>query len=127
MKNTLIVLLSGLLLCGYSQNQAVSLRPAIDYVEAGKFVTWHDGTVSYVQERDGNSLKWIKITWTGADGLARNSTTAETGTLKAGSVENPADDNAVRITLQNPQFQCLSGANTNVQFKAPELMLVLRK
>ena len=122
MKNTLTIILSGLLLCGCSQKQASSARPAIDLVEAGKFITWHDGNVLYVQKRDGTSLEGIKIITKGADGLVTATTTAATGTLSPGSVENAADDSAVRITLHDAQSQSATKSST-----MKELMLVLHK
>jgi hypothetical protein len=121
MKTTLTILLSGLLLCGCSQKQATSARPAIDLVEVGKDITWRGGIVLHVTKRDGASLEGIQIIGTAADGQ-KMTTTADTGTLTPGSVENAADDSAVRITLHNAK-----SVSAKSQATMPELMLVLHK
>lgn len=63
MKNTLTVLLLGLLLCGCSQKQATSATPAIDLVEARKAVEWSNGYVLYVGKRSGASLEDIHVSY----------------------------------------------------------------
>ncbi len=114
MKNTLTIILSGLLLCGCSK------KPAIDLVQAGKDTSWNHGSYDLqVAKRDGDSLGGIRLvlkTSSGQDTII----TADTGTVTAGSVENPADPNCVRVTLFNAQ--------DNVNAKpAKQLMYVLHK
>jgi hypothetical protein len=121
MKNTLTIILSGLLLCGCSQKQASSAGPAIDLVQAGKDISWRDGYVLHITKRDGTSLEGIQIISTAADGQ-KTITTADTGTLTPGSVENAADDSAVRITLRNAK-----SVSAKSQATMQELMLVLHK
>jgi hypothetical protein len=122
MRNTLTILLSGLLLCGCSQKQATSPRPAIDLVEAGKDITAFSGIVIHVAKRDGTSLEGIQIKTTASDGQ-KTTITADTGTLAPGSVENAADDSAVRITLQNVKSVSAKSQMTSQE----EQMLVLHK
>ena len=125
MKNTLTVLLSGLLLCGCSQKQASSARPAIDLVEAGKDIAWRDGSVLHITKRDGTSLEGIQIIKTTPDGQ-RTTLTADTGTLSPGSVENAADDGSVKITLKKATIEKHGGAG-NELITAKDMTLVFQK
>ena len=121
MKTTLTILISGLLLCGCAQRQATSAHRAIDAIEAGKEVVWNDGLVLRIMKRDGDSVEGIRIVSKSSDGQ-ETTTTADTGSLSPGSVENPADTHSVRITLRNAQIQ---GATTHATTET--MMLVLRK
>ena len=125
MKTTLTILLSGLLLCGCSQKQATSARPAIDLVEAGQDIAWQGGYVLHVAKRDGTSLEGILITKTASDG-EKTTITADTGTLSPGSVGNATDDNTVQIALQNAKSQIEKQSGTNIM-TAKILTLVLHK
>jgi hypothetical protein len=104
MKTTLTIILSGLLLCGCSQKPATVARPAIDLVESGKDIAWHDGFILRVAKRDGMAIQGVQITGTTPDGQ-KVVVTAETGALSPGSVENAADDGSVRITLKNAAIE----------------------
>ena len=121
MKTTLTILISGLLLCGCAQRQATSAHRAIDSIQAGKDVVWNNGLVLHVTKRDGDSVQGIRIVSRTSDGQ-ETTTTADTGTLSPGSVENPADIHSVRITLGNAQSQSATTHTT-----AETMMLVLRK
>jgi hypothetical protein len=114
MKSTLTILALAFLFCGCSK------KPAIDFVQAGKDTTWNQGAYNLqVAKRNGDSLGSIRLvlkTSGGQDTII----TAETGTVTAGSVENPADPNCVRVTLFNAQD------NMNLK-PAKQLMYVLRK
>ena len=117
MNTTITVLLSGLLLCGCSQKQATR---AVDLIQAGKDTTWNQGAYDLqVTKRDGDSLSGIHLVLTTPGSLITN-ITAETGTVTAGSVENPADPNCVRVTLFNAQD------NLNAK-PAKQLIYVLHK
>jgi hypothetical protein len=104
MKNTLTIILSGLYLCGCSQKQATPSSHAIDFVQAGTNEVWKQSdnreSILHVTRRDGNSLEGIQIIGTAPDGH-KSISTADTGTVASGSVENPADENSVRIILHN--------------------------
>jgi hypothetical protein len=119
MKSILTVLLSGLILCGCSQKQAAP--PAIDLVVAGKDITWHGGIVLHVTKRDGASLEGIQISSATPDGR-KTTVTGDTGTVMAGSAVNAADDNSVRITIENARIR-KSGAIIT----GKEWMIVLQK
>ncbi|HEX7617330.1 MAG TPA: hypothetical protein VF480_01280, partial [Verrucomicrobiae bacterium] len=104
MKTMHSILLSGLLLCGCSHKQAT---PAIDLVQAGSDVTWnfddnawskHGACVLHIAQRDGSSLKGIRLVLKIPDGWGGQETTltADTGSLSPGSVENAADRTCVR-------------------------------
>jgi hypothetical protein len=121
MKIILAILISGLLLCGCAQRQATSAHRAIDSIEAGKDVVWSDGMVLHVAKRDGDSVEGIRIVRKMSDGNEMI-TTADTGTLSIGSVENPADIHFVRITLRNAQSQ-----NETSRMTAETMMLVLER
>ena len=121
MTNTLIVLLSGVLLCGCSQKQASSTGSAIDLVQAGKDITAFSGRVIHITKRDGTSLKGIQIITTGADGQ-KTTITADTGTMTQGSVENAADNSSVRFILHNVKSQ-----NAKGQMTGQNLMIVLHE
>ena len=111
MKATLIVLFSGLLLCGCSQKQATPTRPAIDFVEAGKDSTWDGGRVLQVAKRDGRSLQGIRFVQKRLDGV-ENTVTADTGKISSGSVQNPADNNCVTIILYKGHVQSVKESAT---------------
>ena len=102
MKTTLTILISGLLLCSCAHRQAASAHRAIDSIQAGKDVVWNNGLVLHVAKRDGDSVEGIRIVSKTSDGREWT-TTADTGTLLPGSVENPADAHSVRLTLQHVQ------------------------
>jgi hypothetical protein len=109
MKNILLILLSGLVLCGCSKKHTVSARPASELVEAGKDVAWSDGYVLHVTSRDGVSLEGIRIVKTETNGQVAT-ITADKGTLPLGSTTITKDGvvtstNAVTIILQDAQFQ----------------------
>ena len=61
MKNTLAVLLSGLLLCGCSHKQAAGESRAIDLIVAGKDVAWGRGAVLHIAKRDGSSVEGVRL------------------------------------------------------------------
>ncbi len=121
MKTTLTILISGLLLCGCAQRQATSPYRAIDSIQAGKDMVWNNGLVLHVTKRDGDSVEGIRIVEKTSDGQERT-TTADTGSLLPGSVENPADIRSVRLTLRNAQIHSAPTSAT-----AETMMLVLRK
>jgi hypothetical protein len=102
MKTILTVLLSGLILCGCSQKQAAP--PAIDLVVAGKDIMWHGSIVLHVTKRDGASLEGIQISAATSDG-GKTTISGDTGTVTANSVVNAADDNSVRITIENARVE----------------------
>jgi hypothetical protein len=111
MKTTLIVLFSGLLLCGCSQKQASSTGSAIDLVEAGRDSTWNNGGVLHVASRNGSSLQGIRYVQKGVDGT-ETTVTADTGTISSGSFQNSADNNCVKITLYKAHSQSAKGSAT---------------
>jgi hypothetical protein len=125
MKNTLIVLLSGLLVCSCSQKQASSAGPAIDLLQAGKDITAFSGSVIHITKRDGTSLEGIQITSTGADGQ-KTTITADTGTLSPGSIEDATDSNSVKLTLHNAHGETLAPAGNRVM-TVKEMTLVLKR
>jgi len=84
MKNTLAIVLSGLLLCGCSQKQASSAGPAIDRVQAGD-TSWPDGPYVYhlhVTKRDGTNLYGVSISAKMPTGQTQI-TSGDTATLSA--------------------------------------------
>ena len=122
MKTTLTMLLLGFLLCGCSQKRPSTTSPAIDQIQAGKDLAWNDGSsVLHVTKRDGNSLEGIRIVTTASDGQ-KTTTTADTGTLTPGSLENAADNSCVTITLHNAKSQY-----AKTQMTAQDLELVLHE
>jgi hypothetical protein len=61
MKNTLTIILSGLLICGCSQKQASSASPETDFVQAGRDITCNHGlSILHVTKRDGSSVTGIR-------------------------------------------------------------------
>jgi hypothetical protein len=125
MKNILLILLSGFVLCGCSKKHTVSARPAIELVEAGKDVAWSDGYLLHVTSRDGDSLEGIRIVKTETNGRIVT-ITADKGTLKplAGNLHRDGviiSTNALTITLKDPQFQ---GFRTQT---VKELMVILHQ
>jgi hypothetical protein len=106
MKHTHILILSGLLLCGYcTQMQAEQPSPAIDRVQSKTDTVWDQGVfVLHVTKRDGNSLEGIQIISKASDGV-ETIISADTGTIEMGPscLDTVKDDNAVAITLKNPE------------------------
>lgn len=103
MKNTLIIFLSGILLCGCSHKAT----RAIDLVVVGKDVDWGRGVVLHIAKRNGTSVEGIQLLFPRSDGQ-KGLITADSGTLTAGSDVSAKDDDCVQITLLNPK-----GVNTN--------------
>ncbi|HZL14043.1 MAG TPA: hypothetical protein VFC85_07850 [Verrucomicrobiae bacterium] len=130
MKTMHFTLLSGLLLCGCSHRQATS---AIDLVKAGTDLTWnfddnawskHGACVLHIAQRDGSSLKGIRLVLKIPDGWGGQETTLTTdaGSLSPGSIENAADKTYVRITLNTPTSQ-----SANSRQHLPSVTYVLHK
>ena len=109
MKTTLTILLSCLVLCGCSQKQATSSRPAIDLVEAGKDISWRDGYTLHVDKRDGASLEGIQISMETPEGQ-KVKITAETGTVL------PRNEEAVNMILTNATIQTGTGSTTDTLY-----------
>ena len=97
MKNTFIILLSGLLLCGYAQQLASSAGSAVDLVQAGKDLDRPNGTVIHVTKRVGLSIEGIQVVTTGASKIT---ITADTGTLQA-----EKDPNKVRLIMNHAKIE----------------------
>ena len=106
MKNTNILILSGLILCGYcTQMQAEQPSPAIDRVQSKTDTAWDQGVfVLHVTKRAGNSLEGIQIISKTSDGV-ETIISADTGTIAMGPscLDSVKDENAVAITLKNPE------------------------
>jgi len=102
MKNTLIIILSGLLLCGCSQKQASSTSSVKDFVQAGRDITCSGGSfILHVAKRDGDSLSGIRcVSNPGQAGEAVF--TADTGAL---SLIGAKDGKLVMLTLHSPKSQ----------------------
>jgi hypothetical protein len=125
MKNILLILLSGLVLCGCSKKHTVSSRPARELIEAGKDVAWSDGYILHVAQRDGDSLQGIHVVHKDASGQVAT-ITADKATIQPGSDTMTKDGvlvttNAVTIILQDAQFQ---GVTTQA---IKELTLILHQ
>jgi hypothetical protein len=97
MKNTFIILLAGLLICGCSKKQAPSVSTAVDLVQAGKDLVRPDGTVIHVTKRVGSSIESIQVVKTGASKIT---ITADTGTLQA-----EKDPNKVRLIMYHAKIE----------------------
>jgi uncharacterized lipoprotein YajG len=111
MKNTLIILLSGLLLCGCSKKPATLARPAADLVEAGKDITWSDGAgyvthVMHITKRDGVSLEGIRIVDTERNGNVMTITANKGKLTTVRSVASYGIEytNVVWVDLDDAQF-----------------------
>jgi len=116
MKNTLIILVSSMLLCGCSQKQ---VTPAIDLIQVGTDTTWNHGAdgeaVLHVSKREGSSLEGIRLVIKPSR-QQETIITSDSGTVAPGSVENAADQNSVLITLTNIQSECGTQHLTEPQF-----------
>jgi hypothetical protein len=115
MKNTLVILLSVLILCGCSKKQAATERPAIDLVEAGKDITWQGGKVLHITKRDGSSLEGIVISGVGG----RNQTMiADTGTIAPGITTNGTG--SVIIDLHYPKMRVFTDSSNYSEVSMPD-------
>jgi len=104
MKNTLVIVLSGLLLCGCSQKQASSAGPAIDRVQAGD-TSWPDGPYVYhlhVTKREGTNLFGVSISVKLPTGQTQT-TSGDTASLMP--VPNAKDDKSVLIMFHDTKIQ----------------------
>jgi hypothetical protein len=85
--------------------QAEQPSPAIDRVQSKTDTAWDQGVfVLHVTKRDGNSLEGIQIISKASDGV-ETIISADTGTIEMGPscLDTVKDDNAVAITLKNPE------------------------
>jgi len=104
MKHTHILILSGLLLGGCCSQRQVT---AIDRVQSGTDTAWDQGLyVLHVTNRNGSSLEGVRIISRGY-GEEATIVSADTGSISQGPscVDGVADDNAVKITLQNARSE----------------------
>ena len=104
MKNTLSLLLLGLLLCGCSQKHASSTAstvPAIDLIQPDNDTSWTYFSNLHVTKRNGDSLEGVTITFKSPEPTfnGTQTLTADTATLSA--VTNVTDGSEVIITLHN--------------------------
>jgi hypothetical protein len=97
MKKAFMILLSGVLLCGYAQQPASSSGSAVDLVQAGKDLVRPDGTVIHVTKRTGSSIEGIQVVKTG---FSKITITADTGMLQAES-----DPNKVRLIMYHAKIE----------------------
>jgi len=123
MKCILVFLPSALLLFGCSQNRSPSASPAIDHVEAGHDVTWHDGFVLHIAKRSGVAIEGIRITKTVPDGR-KKIITADTGTISPGSSENASDGNSVTFVLHKAH---INNEENRSLMDADQITIVLQK
>ena len=118
MKNTLIILLSGICLCGCSKR-------ASDLLVAGKDIKWTDNyghtavtNVVHITKRDGSSIEGIRLVMTDGTG-AITTITADRGSLDTNIVDAPLGGidytNVVGVTLEDAQLQ---DAKTNQTIKS---------
>jgi hypothetical protein len=110
MKNTFIILLSGLLICGCSKKQAPSVSSAIDLIQAGKDIVRPDGTIIHVTKRVGASIEGIQISKSSSP-TTKLTITADTGTLEQGF-----DRNTVRLIIYHAKIESKSEAGTSEMF-----------
>ncbi len=106
MKNTLTIILSGLILLrmlGRSRHHR--LGQPLTSSKLASDISWRDGYVLHVTKRDGTSIEGIQIITTTADGQKADHYRRHWHTYVPGSVENAADDSNVRIILHNAQSQ----------------------
>jgi hypothetical protein len=99
MKTTFTILFLGVILCGCSKKHAASAR---DLVVASKDITWRNGVVLHVKQRDGASLTGVVIVSKLPTGQPQI-VSADTATLSADT--NATDDKSVMITLHNVWIQ----------------------
>jgi hypothetical protein len=124
MKHTLLIILSGLLLCACSKMPASSTHPASDRIVAGTDVAWSDGYVLHVTKRDGTALEGIRVVHTDASGQV-TTITADKGTVALGSTTTTTggvvtSTNGAMILLQDAHWQ---NATTNQVIKELSLDL----
>ena len=106
-------------LAGCSRHSSTSsTHRVIDLVQSGRDVEFPQGTVLHVAKREGNSLEGIHIHWV-ADGYT-SEITAEKGTIKSGTPENPNFENQISMTLYNSRS--VTGP-TDVTFWRQEIVL----
>ena len=64
MKNAIIILLSGIFICGCSKRE-IAPKQAIDLLVAGKDIEWHDGNYStniiHFTKREGLSIEGVHV------------------------------------------------------------------
>jgi len=117
MKYALVILLSGIFICGCSKR-------ASDLLVAGKDIKWIDSydhstvtNVIHIAKRDGRSIEGIRVVMTDGTG-AITTITADRGSLDTNIVSAPLGGtdytNVVRVTLEDAQLQ---NATTNQTIK----------
>lgn len=100
-------------------SSTISTRPAIELVQAGKDIEFPGGYVLHVAKREGSSLEGVRILVTPPNGQA-SEITAERGTIKPGTPENPNFENQITMTLHNAKTVTGSKHST-----APTMVIVL--
>jgi len=108
LRNTLTIILSGLLLCGCSRKSGSSLGEAANLVQSGTDTRWRDGDVLHVTRRNDASLKGVTLSVKLPTGQTQT-ITAETATL---SLE-PQTPGQVLIFLHNARMQ-IGSQTTNL-------------
>ena len=116
MKIALLILVSGLALCGCSEKRDAAKVPAMEAIVAGQDSIWADGLVVHVAKRNGDALEGILIVRTAPTGQ-KTTIMAEKGTLSKGP-----DRNSVKIALHDAQTQ-----TGNAQTSAHLMNLVLSR
>jgi hypothetical protein len=112
MKYTILILLSGMIICGCSK------KPAIDTVETGKDIKWRDGLVLHVQKRDGTLLEGITISGMKV-GDQNQTMMADTGTIKPGVITNGTSDDSVIIILHTPTVRVIIDSSNFMEAPSP--------
>lgn len=105
MKPTIIsVLLLSLILCGCSEKQSASARPAINRIRAHTETTWAGGYVLHVDKRNESSIEDIRIVAAPSNG-PKTIITADSGTISAGANGTVTDQHTVKLTLHNVRIE----------------------
>lgn len=124
MKIRLIVLLSGLLLCGCSHKQGTSANQAIDLVQAGKDLVWQSGVgglvTLHVAQRLGDSIHGIQLLTKAPDGT-ETAIMAQTGTVADGP-----DRYCVRVSFYDAKTKITKAGVVTQEWTNQEVQTVLR-
>jgi hypothetical protein len=113
MRITFSVLLSGLLFCGCVHKQATPAGSAIDLIQTGTDTTWPGGYVLHVTQRDGSSLRGIRLVQSRPDGVTITHT-AEVGAVSPGKLKDSAATNFVTIVIHNAKAEGVTASGQRV-------------
>jgi len=128
MKNTFIILLSGLLFYACSQKQATpsGSTSAIDLIQSGTDTTWPGDITLHVTKRDGQSLQGVQINHTLPPDGRKVTYTADSATVLPGNDKGDDPEHYIKIVIHGAKAEGVTASGEKVS-SVEDVTLVLKK